>query len=1152
MPIDIRKYINIGGSSSNFNTTGYAVLQGDNFYSGQNVFVNPIQVQDAVGINDAVNLGQLDTAINLATQTFVTVSQLNAGLATKLNLSGGQMSGELLLSRDPVDAMEAATKEYVDNSRGGDVYTNRSNTFLTGFTNTFQGSVIVGNATASGNPVPLGQMSSTLTNFALLNSPVFSGTPTVPTAPTNSNDLTAANTAWVRAFAAPVSASFSTSANYTITGTWAFSNELTVATAVAGTSAVNLSQMQTYVTGQGYVTASSTVTWTNPQTYSSLSTFNSGLVINANALVESTKALVFGSGGRILSSDTQGPILKEDLTGSSSRWQVEDSSSGLHLLMDARGGTFTGNINGPDAVGNTDYTTLQQLNSNVTAALASYAPIASPTFTGIPKTPTPGSTPDPNQVTNVQWVQSQLGGQFNPASSYTITGNWTFNNPVVVPAATADNQAVNRGEMNTAISGFATTAQLSSYALLTGAAFTGTVSNTGSFTSSAAIGFQGSYVVTNGSAISFYGNGGATGAALLKMQSGVLSLTMPSGNNNLAVYNNSGTSLGNVLVNPMTGVGDTIIGGAGGAPTRVAAGTNGQVWTMVGGSPAWSTAISGNPYFVAASTSTTYPVTSGTTSIGIGPNATAAANYSMAVSFDAANAVNIQSAATQTIAIGRNITVDQSSSIVLGSGLTTMGTNSYNISIGFNNNIGNSSTGGVVIVGHNSKAISQGTAIGGSSTANAQGAVAIGNASVASNTQNIAIGYNANNSGSGSIVIGPSLTVAVNNAVVIGANTAASNGGATVVGTGSSSASGSVAIGNVAVSSGLADVSIGNATTASGQSAIALGSGAVASAATSMAIGVNTIANSSNNVAFGYGASAYTGGNNVVVGALATSSGGFSVTMGTGASNVGANNVVIGNAATGSASNVTAIGSGAIGATGGGTALGYNANATGSNSIALGYQAHTVTDSSVSVGAFATSSVANVVAVGYNAQAATAQSMAIGYGSNAANGTAIGFSSISNAANATAIGASTSAQGASSIALGQGSTTTSAQTNCVSLGTSVATRSIINMTNGANLTDGATVQNVGMFRSVNQQTANYTLALADINGVVVNGAAVTTTIPPNSSVAIPIGAYIWVVAKTGTTTIAAGSGVTLTGTTSVAAGAKVMLIQIAANTWISA
>jgi hypothetical protein len=49
-------------------------------------------------------------------------------------------------------------------------------------------------------------------------------------------------------------------------------------------------------------------------------------------------------------------------------------------------------------------------------------------------------------------------------------------------------------------------------------------------------------------------------------------------------------SSGGGMVNPMTTAGDLIVGGVAGAPVRVAKGPDGQVWTMVSGSPAWAAA----------------------------------------------------------------------------------------------------------------------------------------------------------------------------------------------------------------------------------------------------------------------------------------------------------------------------------------------------------------------------------------------------------------------------------------------------------------------------------------------------------------------------------------------------------------------------------
>jgi hypothetical protein len=50
----------------------------------------------------------------------------------------------------------------------------------------------------------------------------------------------------------------------------------------------------------------------------------------------------------------------------------------------------------------------------------------------------------------------------------------------------------------------------------------------------------------------------------------------------------TGLSWGTVLTNPMTTAADIIIGGASGAPTRLAAGNDTEVLTMVSGSPAWA------------------------------------------------------------------------------------------------------------------------------------------------------------------------------------------------------------------------------------------------------------------------------------------------------------------------------------------------------------------------------------------------------------------------------------------------------------------------------------------------------------------------------------------------------------------------------------
>ena len=66
--------------------------------------------------------------------------------------------------------------------------------------------------------------------------------------------------------------------------------------------------------------------------------------------------------------------------------------------------------------------------------------------------------------------------------------------------------------------------------------------------------------------------------------------------------------------------------------------------------------------------------------------------------------------------------------------------------------------------------------------------------------------------------------------------------------------------------------------------------------------------------------------------------------------------------------------------------------------------------------------------------------------------------------------------------------------------------------------------------SSSTKTASYTLALADANSVVEmnSNSGTNVTIPPNSSVAFPVGTTVEVVQLgTGTVTLVAGSGVTL-------------------------
>jgi hypothetical protein len=91
-------------------------------------------------------------------------------------------------------------------------------------------------------------------------------------------------------------------------------------------------------------------------------------------------------------------------------------------------------------------------------------------------------------------------------------------------------------------------------------------------------------------------------------------------------------------------------------------------------------------------------------------------------------------------------------------------------------------------------------------------------------------------------------------------------------------------------------------------------------------------------------------------------------------------------------------------------------------------------------------------------------------------------------------------------------------------------------------------------KAINTQTANYTLALVDLDKRVQmnNSAARTITIPPNLSVAFPVGSCIDIAnINTGVLTIAGGSGVTVNGRAlTLGQWETATVIQRAANVWV--
>lgn len=95
--------------------------------------------------------------------------------------------------------------------------------------------------------------------------------------------------------------------------------------------------------------------------------------------------------------------------------------------------------------------------------------------------------------------------------------------------------------------------------------------------------------------------------------------------------------------------------------------------------------------------------------------------------------------------------------------------------------------------------------------------------------------------------------------------------------------------------------------------------------------------------------------------------------------------------------------------------------------------------------------------------------------------------------------------------------------------------------------------------TINPQTASYTLVLGDAGKqveILVTSTANTLTVPPNSSVAFPVGTVLLVVQTgTGQTTLTPGSGVTINGTPGLklrTQWSSAMLVKRATDTWFAA
>lgn len=176
----------------------------------------------------------------------------------------------------------------------------------------------------------------------------------------------------------------------------------------------------------------------------------------------------------------------------------------------------------------------------------------------------------------------------------------------------------------------------------------------------------------------------------------------------------------------------------------------------------------------------------------------------------------------------------------------------------------------------------------------------------------------------------------------------------------------------------------------------------------------------------------------------------------------------LGQGVTVAASNAVGVGQGSNVRGEGGVAVGMQANVSAKSGVAVGKQSKVSSDYSIAIGSAASvgSKSENSVAMGYNAGSLAAGGTAIGQGAkvqgSAANGTAIGKGAIVNvnAGNSVALGASSQVQTADI-----GSDTEYGVVSVGKSGTNGFTRRIVNVADGLNDSDAATVGQLNAVQS---------------------------------------------------------------------------------------
>ena len=461
-----------------------------------------------------------------------------------------------------------------------------------------------------------------------------------------------------------------------------------------------------------------------------------------------------------------------------------------------------------------------------------------------------------------------------------------------------------------------------------------------------------------------------------------------------------------------------------------------------------------------------------------------------------------------TTVVGTGATVEGNSSTAIGSGSSVDATDA--VAVGAGSSVtGDSSTA----VGVSSSASAAGTsAFGNNAEASGSNATALGTNTVVDSDNAVAVGHDAVVNAEGGVGLGSNTSVTGTNSVALGTDSVATD--SDVISLGHKATDTDVngnaygsdlarRIVNVAEGTSASDVATVSQTTAfvnneyvtfvqdgtndigqkqyklnivtdgvveEGNSGIVTG-GTVYNALKNLGSGT-TGSGTNGSTAIGEGSST-TDNNSVAIGGNSTASGENTVAVGTGSSVEGQNSSAVGTNADVTGDNSVGFGNDVSVEGTGSVAVGGGATVEGQNSTAVGTNAEVTGDNAVGLGNDTSVQGAGAVGIGSGSTVAGEGSVALGSDTlvTGTNGFAVGTNSVSSGNGASAVGHGAIAEGNSSVALGENSV--ASDDNVISLGHTATdtdvqgqaygsdlTRRIINVADGVNATDAATVRQV--------------------------------------------------------------------------------------------